>query len=152
MDAAWSVPELSILASPPAVFFNLIVFGLVCLLVGSLHPPFRRRLRVPLRVAWSIGRQVLGWILIIIGILGMILPGPGIPFFILGVLLIGRRHPLLRRGWVTLRLYLRALARRPGRLGRAAHLGRNALHQVRSQVRPLMRSAERPRRRTEQRE
>jgi hypothetical protein len=96
------------------VCFILSAFVLVCLLIGSIHPPFRSLLKTQGRRIWTISRQVVGWLLIIIGILGMILPGPGIPFFILGVLLVGRRHPLLRRGWVILRLHLRNLARRPG--------------------------------------
>jgi hypothetical protein len=142
MDSEHYVAEPAALAASLGPYFMLSAFVLACLLIGSLHSPFRKQLITKLRRIWTISRQVVGWILIIIGILGMILPGPGIPFFILGVLLVGRRHPLLRRGWVALRLRLRNLARRPGFIGRSAQLGRRALQQLRAQIGPLLRNAD----------
>lgn len=67
-------------------------------------------------------RRVGGWSLIALGVAGVILPVlPGVVFFVLGVALLGPRHPLLRRCAFTLRLVLRrwSRARRPlvARLG-----------------------------------
>jgi hypothetical protein len=147
MDGEHCLFELAAIAVRYDLCFILGAFILVCLLVVSIHPPFRGLLKTQGRQIWAISRQVVGWLLIIIGVLGMILPGPGIPFFILGVLLVGRRHPLLRRGWVMLRLHLRKLARRPGIIGRSAKLGWHALQRARAQIRPLLRHADSSRRR-----
>lgn len=64
--------------------------------------------------AWIILRPVLGWSSLTLGVLGMIVPiVPGIPFLVLGTVLIGRRTWLIRwmgvhwkltlRRWATLR-------------------------------------------------
>jgi hypothetical protein len=68
-------------------------------------------------------RLLLGCGLIVVGILGVILPVlPGMPFLILGTLVIGRRSRLLRRASVGGKRALRrwAVHERPlvGRLGR----------------------------------
>jgi hypothetical protein len=139
MDELWVLPELIKINIPSDCFFYVITVVMIGLLVASLHPPTRRLLSLNLQRAWLLLRQVLGWLLIIIGILGMILPGPGIPFFVLGVLLVGRRHHLLRRSSVLLRLHLRRLGRRPGIIGRGAQLARQQFHRVRTHVRPLFR-------------
>jgi hypothetical protein len=139
MDSLWVLPEFININAYSEYFFYVITIIVIGLLVASLHPPFRRLLSFNLQRAWLILRQVLGWLLIIIGILGMILPGPGIPFFVLGVLLVGRRHHLLRRSWLALRLCLRRLSRRPGMIGQGAQLAYRQLQHVRTQVRPMLR-------------
>lgn len=133
------LPEFIKISVYSDYFFYVITIILIGLLVSSLHPPTRRLLSLNLQRAWLILRQVLGWLLISIGILGMILPGPGIPFFVLGVLLVGRRHHLLRRSSVMLRLHLRRLGRRPGIIGRGAQLARQQFHRVRTHARPVFR-------------
>ena len=40
--------------------------------------------------SWAIVRQVIGWRCVVVGLLLFILPGPGIPLLIIGVLLVGR--------------------------------------------------------------
>jgi hypothetical protein len=139
MDSLWVLPEFININTYSEYFFYAIAVVLISLLVASLHPSTRRLLSLNLQRAWLILRQMLGWLLIIIGLLGMILPGPGIPFFVLGVLLVGRRHHLLRRSWLALRLGLRHLGRRPGLIGHLAQLTYRQLQHVRTQVRPMLR-------------
>jgi hypothetical protein len=139
MDELWVLPEFIHIHTYSEYFLYVITVVLIGLLVASLHSPTRRLLSLNLQRAWLILRQVLGWLLIVIGLLGMILPGPGIPFFVLGVLLVGRRHHLLRRSWLALRLGLRRLGRRPGLIGRGAQLAYRQLQHVRTQVRPMLR-------------
>jgi hypothetical protein len=142
MDGEPTSPELMPAFAPGLPLFVLALLVLVSLLAVLAHPAPRGALRTRL---WPVVRPVLGWVLLGIGVLGLILPGPGIPFFILGVLLVGRRHPLLRQSWVALRLRLRGLARRPGLPGRSGRLASLLLRQVRAQVGPLLRAAERGR-------
>lgn len=139
MDSLWTLLESININTYLIYFFYVIIGVVISLLVASLHPPTRRLLSLNLQRAWLMLRQVLGWLLIIIGLLGMILPGPGIPFFVLGVLLVGRRHHLLRRSWLVLRLYLRRLSRHPGLIGRLAQVTYRQLQHVRAQVRPMLR-------------
>lgn len=140
MDSPEPLPEFA----TGSVFFPIFVYVtivvMMSLVVSSLHPPTRRLLRISLKQIWLVLRQMVGWLFIIIGLLGMILPGPGIPFFILGVLLVGRRHHVLRRSWVFIRLTLRHWRRRPGLIGRAALLAHWQLQFVRRQLRPIFRS------------
>lgn len=70
-------------------------------------------------------RQVLGWICIILGLLGLALPLlQGIPLLVLGIALVGRRHWLIRWAGVHIKLLLRrwALIQTPilGPIGRLA--------------------------------
>lgn len=63
------------------------------------------------RYLWPIVRQVLGWICIFLGLLGLLLPLlQGIPLLVLGITLVGRRHPLIRWAGVRLKLGLRRWA------------------------------------------
>lgn len=56
-------------------------------------------------------RSILGWICIILGIFLFWLPVPlGIPFILIGTLLIGRRNRFLRRVSVSVKLLLRRWA------------------------------------------
>lgn len=53
------------------------------------------------RSLWLSARLILGWAFIVVGILGVILPVlPGMPFLLIGSLLIGRRSRLLRQASV----------------------------------------------------
>ncbi len=60
----------------------------------------------------SIVQRAAGWGLITLGISGIVLPiMPGLVFFVLGVVLLGPRNPLLRRAAVLIRLSLRRWCR-----------------------------------------
>lgn len=71
----------------------------------------RRRLAVIWRLLWPIVRQVLGWTCIVVGLLGLVLPLlQGIPLLVIGIALVGRRHPLIRWTSVHFKLLLRRWA------------------------------------------
>lgn len=77
------------------------------------------------RQLWPMLRQVIGWICIGLGLIGMALPLlQGIPLLVIGIALVGRRHPLIRWASVHLKLLLRrwAAVQAPviGPLGRLA--------------------------------
>jgi hypothetical protein len=85
----------------------------------------RRTLGSAWRYAWPVIRQVLGWLCIFLGLLGLLLPLlQGIPLLVIGITLVGRRHPLIRWASVRLKLGLRRWAALPtpliGPLGRLA--------------------------------
>lgn len=121
-------------------FFDATLVVLSSLLAAMVLILTHRLFSFNLYQAWLVLRQIVGWLLIIIGILGMILPGPGIPFLVLGVLLVGRRHHLIRRSWITLRLHLRRLGQRPGLIGRAAQFAYRQIQSMRAQLRPILRN------------
>jgi hypothetical protein len=78
------------------------------------------------RRVWPLMRQVLGWMFILLGILGLVLPVlQGVLFLVIGVALVGRRNWLIRRSTVAVKRYLRRWARVEHRLIGA--LGRMAL-------------------------
>ncbi len=57
-------------------------------------------------------RNIIGWPLILIGLIATPLPIPiGIPLLVIGTLLVGTRSPLIRRSLVSLKLLLRRWAR-----------------------------------------
>lgn len=67
---------------------------------------YRRSLQATIaatwRVIWPILRQVLGWLFIVLGILGIFLPIlQGVLFLVIGVTLVGHRNPVVR--WVSAR-------------------------------------------------
>ena len=85
----------------------------------------RRSCVVAWRVVWPIFRQTLGWLCILLGIIGLVLPVlQGMIFLVIGIALVGRRHPLIRWSSVSLKLFLRRWAALStplvGRLGRIA--------------------------------
>jgi hypothetical protein len=90
-----------------------------------------RMMRAWLRRCWPVVRQLLGWLLICIGGLGVILPGPGIPFLVAGAALVGRRHPLIRRVVVVFKLYVRSWAQRSGLRGWIARRMQDTLREQR---------------------
>jgi ABC-type Fe3+ transport system permease subunit len=63
-------------------------------------------------------RRIVGWIAVVAGIAMVVLPGPGLLSIALGIVLLGRREPTLRRWSVTLRHTLRRMSRaRQRRIG-----------------------------------
>lgn len=86
----------------------------------------QERLGLIWRSIWPIGRQILGWLCIVLGVLGLFLPFlQGILFLVIGIALVGRRNWLLRWIVVHLKLLLRAWASHP--TPSFAFLGRLAL-------------------------
>jgi hypothetical protein len=85
-------------------------------------------------------RNLVGWILIGVGLLGVALPIlPGWLLLVPGIMLVGTHDPLLRRGMVGLHLLLRRLSRMKQRhLRRLGMVGRRRYH---AGVRTLSRSA-----------
>lgn len=76
--------------------------------------PIQERLRSIWRSLWPIARQVLGWLCIALGVLGLFLPLlQGILFLVIGIALVGRRNWLLRRIVVHLKLLVRRWACHP---------------------------------------
>ena len=69
----------------------------------------------------SLARRVLGWTAIVAGLAMLVLPGPGLLALALGVILLGRRDPTLRRGIVLFRLQVRRLCQ--SRVGTVRRLG-----------------------------
>lgn len=81
-------------------------------------------------------RQALGWFCIALGLIGLALPVlQGMPFLVIGVLLVGRRHRLIRLGGVIGRRILRRWAALPTPL--IGPLGRMALRLQRQLARQL---------------
>jgi hypothetical protein len=63
------------------------------------------------RLLWPVMRQVLGWIFIILGLLGLVLPVlQGVLFLVIGIALVGQRHWLLRRVRILIKRGLRRWA------------------------------------------
>jgi hypothetical protein len=61
---------------------------------------------------WPIIRQVLGWIFILLGLLGLVLPVlQGVLFLAIGIALVGRRNWLIRRSTLIFKRFLRRWAR-----------------------------------------
>ena len=70
-----------------------------------------RRARSALSAAWVVARPILGWICIVLGLLGVVLPiFPGMPFLVPGIALVGRRNRLIRWISVACKRTLRRLA------------------------------------------
>ncbi|MBA3471346.1 MAG: 2'-5' RNA ligase family protein [Herpetosiphonaceae bacterium] len=66
---------------------------------------------------WPVVRPIVGWLCIVLGILGIILPIlQGIIFLVIGATLIGRHHPLIRWFRVRYKQLLRTWRRSPNRL------------------------------------
>jgi|GEM_PF-1369021 hypothetical protein len=67
-----------------------------------------------LQMIWAVARPILGWVLLIGGIAGCVLPVlPGIPMIMLGIALVGRRTWLVRWASVHYKLLVRWWAERP---------------------------------------
>ena len=59
----------------------------------------------------SLPRRVLGWSVVVAGLVMLVLPGPGLLALALGIIILGRHDPTLRRWAVWFRLGLRRLSR-----------------------------------------
>jgi len=71
----------------------------------------RTSYRRSLLIAWTLLRQVLGWLFILLGLLGLVLPVlQGVLFLVIGVALVGRRNWLIRRSMVIFKRFLRRWA------------------------------------------
>ena len=69
------------------------------------------RLRALLATSWQVARPVLGWSLIVLGVLGCILPVlPGLPMLFGGIALVGRRTWVIRWCAVQYKLAVRRWA------------------------------------------
>ena len=98
-----------------------------------------RRLAGAWRLAWPVLRQVLGWIFIILGLLGLVLPVlQGVLFLVIGIALVGRRNWAIRWSSIRLKLFLRrwAALQTPlvGPLGRLALRGQQELSRQRRRM------------------
>jgi hypothetical protein len=72
---------------------------------------YRRVLAGAWRLFWPVARQVLGWVFIILGLLGLVLPVlQGVLFLVIGIALVGRRNWLIRRSALLLKRFLRRWA------------------------------------------
>jgi len=77
----------------------------------DLHS-FRRGAANTWRLLWPIIRQVLGWMFILLGLLGLVLPVlQGVLFLAIGIALVGRRNWLIRRSTLLFKRFLRRWAR-----------------------------------------
>jgi len=75
---------------------------------------------------WRFLRPVLGWFCIGLGIIGLVLPVlQGGIFLAIGIMLVGRRHPVIRWWSVHIKLFLRRWAAHKNPLLRA--VGRQTL-------------------------
>ena len=71
----------------------------------------RTSYRRGLLIAWRLLRQVLGWVFILLGLLGLVLPVlQGVLFLVIGVALVGRRNWLIRRSTLIFKRLLRRWA------------------------------------------
>jgi hypothetical protein len=93
---------------------------------------------------WPILRQIAGWLCIVLGLFGLILPGPGTLLLILGLTLIGWHPLLLRRGWIVLRCLLRSWAHQPGLRGWIGVQGGRLARSLAIEVRHLRRRISAP--------
>jgi hypothetical protein len=75
---------------------------------------FRQYRRIPVsawRLLWPIIRQVLGWMFILLGLIGLVLPVlQGVLFLVIGIALVGRRNWLIRRSRLVFKRFLRRWA------------------------------------------
>src|SRR3954469_16924978 len=72
---------------------------------------YRRGLSIAWGLIWPLLRQVLGWLFILLGLLGLVLPVlRGVLFLVIGVALVGRRNWLIRRSTLIFKRFLRRWA------------------------------------------
>jgi hypothetical protein len=100
---------------------------------------YRRFLLRAWRLFWPVMRQIVGWLFILLGLLGLALPIlQGVLFLVIGVALVGRRNIVIRRSSIAFKRFLRRWARLPtpvvGPIGRMAL---KAQHQYSRQSRHL---------------
>ncbi|MFL5805600.1 MAG: hypothetical protein ACJ8CR_28165 [Roseiflexaceae bacterium] len=103
------------------------------------HYGLKRRLAITWRHIWPVLRQVLGWLFILLGLIGLVLPIlQGVIFLVIGIALVGRRQRLIRWVSVHFKLFLRrwAALQTPliGPLGRMALRGQQELSRQRRRL------------------
>jgi hypothetical protein len=103
------------------------------------HDNLRRRLAIAWRVIWPVFRQTLGWLFILLGLIGLVLPVlQGVIFLVIGIALVGRRNPIIRRASVLFKLFVRrwAAVEAPliGPLGRLALRGQQEISRQRRRL------------------
>jgi hypothetical protein len=106
---------------------------------GQWHYNLRRRLAIAWRIIWPVFRQTLGWLFILLGLIGLVLPVlQGVIFLVIGIALVGRRNPLIRRVSVLFKIFLRRWAaldmRLIGPLGRVALRGQHEISRQRRRL------------------
>ena len=122
----WPVPGA-------AIFAGILLLGLIVWRAWSLSGCG----------PWATLRQVIGWACVVIGLLLLILPGPGIALLLIGLMLIGRRHPLIRRCSVGVKLFFRRWARQAGVRGWFGRRGKRLAHALSSELRHVYPAAKR---------
>jgi hypothetical protein len=103
------------------------------------HYGLKRRMALTWRRIWPVLRQVLGWLFILLGLIGLVLPIlQGVIFLVIGIALVGRRHRLIRWVSVHFKLFLHrwAALQTPllGPLGRMALRGQQELSRQRRRL------------------
>lgn len=115
---------------------------LYCCGMNARRQQVYRRIALVLRtIVWPVARQVLGWLCIGLGLIGLVLPVlQGVLFLVIGVALVGRRNWLIRRSALLIKRGLRRWARlRTPVVGPAGRLALRAQHQYSRQSRRLHR-------------
>jgi hypothetical protein len=102
---------------------------------------FRRGATFTWRLLWPIIRQVLGWMFIVLGLVGLVLPVlQGVLFLAIGIALVGRRNWLIRRSTLVFKRFLRRWARvKQPLLGSAGRMGLRAQWKCSREARHLHR-------------
>jgi hypothetical protein len=102
---------------------------------------YRRVLAGAWRLLWPVVRQVLGWIFIVLGLIGLVLPVlQGVLFLVIGIALVGRRNWLIRRSAILIKRFLRRWAAvRTPLIGGAGRMALRAQWQISRQSRHLHR-------------
>jgi hypothetical protein len=103
------------------------------------HSSLKQRLAIAWRHIWPVLRQALGWLCILLGLIGLVLPIlQGVIFLVIGIALVGRRHRLIRWVSVHFKLFLRRWAARStplvGALGGMALRGQQELSRQRRRL------------------
>lgn len=110
--------------------------GVVVLLVLTIGVLSASKLPVvPARRCRQVLQRVLGWLCIAAGLIGLILPGPGMLLIGIGGALLRGHDPVLHRMIVLLKLRLRAWARQPGLRGWLGTRGQYLLREQRRYMR-----------------
>ncbi|HEU5101830.1 MAG TPA: hypothetical protein VFU22_22570 [Roseiflexaceae bacterium] len=73
---------------------------------------FRHGAATTWRLLWPVIRHTLGWLFIVLGLIGLVLPVlQGVLLLAIGIALVGRRNWLIRRSTLLFKRFLRRWAR-----------------------------------------
>jgi hypothetical protein len=102
---------------------------------------FRRGAAITWRLLWPIIRQVIGWMFILLGLVGLVLPVlQGVLFLVIGIALVGKRNWLIRRSTLLFKRFLRRWARvKTPLVGPAGRLALRAQWKISREARHLHR-------------